>query len=280
LGKNNKILFGIVCFREKYFEAESFKTLLVSFNLHQKDGEELNIFIYDNTDNKYWEVLPTVDLDDNVKISYFHNPLNEGISAAFNYFADYAKANDFEWIVFLDQDTELPKVFYDKYYLHSVSIGTEKIAFPKIFSNNRLLSPSEYRYYRTKSLVLQNEEKLRLNNITAINSGLMIKTLFFIEQGGYDKHLRIDFCDHEFIERIPKEMFADLIDVSLDQNFSLETNDKVKSLTRYRLYVKDMKVYRKNKHKFFFFFRVDLPHLLKEIYRNKSLEFLKIRLNG
>ncbi len=278
LGKN-KILFGIVCFREKFWETQSFKDLLTSYKM-SAIKKILSIYIYDNTDKEGWDLSDYKIHEDDIELQYFHDAHNSGISSAFNHLGEFAKTNQFKWIVFLDQDTELPLDFYEKYYALSISKESENIAFPKILSNSHLLSPSEYNYYRTKPLVLQNEKKLELGNITAINSGLMIKTFFFLDQGGYNKNLRIDFCDHEFMERIPKKMFADLIDVYLNQNFSLETNDNTKSLSRYRIYVKDMIVYRKDKNKFIFFFRVDLPHLLKEIFRNKSLEFLKIRLQS
>lgn len=277
--EKNKILFGIVCFREKYWETQSFNDLINSYESFIRSDKELNIYIYDNTDRNDW-IEPLLKSEKTLKISYYHNPKNEGISAAFNHFSFFANMNNFKWLVFLDQDTKLPIDFFEKYFYKSISSKPEKIIFPKIFSNNQLISPSKYVYYRTKPIDLENRKKIEINNITAINSGLMIETAFFLKAGGYNKRLRIDFCDHDFIARLNnKNIFAGLLNISLKQNFSAETDDKSKALARYRLYVKDLKVFKEKKNSLLIFFRVDFPHLLKMTYMYKTFEFLKIRFN-
>lgn len=274
----NSILFGITCFREKYWETQSFKDLVVS---HQQISKEVQLYIciYDNTDFENWDVFPDDHHYENVIIDYHRDSLNSGISAAFNYFATLSKHKRLDWIVFLDQDTRLPIDFFTKYCNKSLATG-KNILFPKVYVGSHLFSPSHYNYFRT-SEILGISSEIMLSGVTAINSGLMIKSSFFLLNGGYNQNLRVDFCDHEFIEKINnKNIFADIIDVSLYQEFSAKTNDKLKSIERYKIYVKDLKIYRKGKNKILFFVRVDLPHLIKEIYRNKSFEFLKIRLKS
>lgn len=274
--KKITILFGIVCFREKYWEAQSFKNLIDSYQKFTTKIN-LNICIYDNTDFNDWELYPKHLQQENIILDYYRDASNSGISAAFNYFAKLSKQKGIEWVVFLDQDTSLPEDFFSKYY-HTAIKTDKNILFPKIFLGEHLLSPSHYRYFRTSKIEKISSEII-LKNITAINSGLMVKTEFFLVNGGYNKNLRVDFCDHEFIEKINnKNVVADIIDVTLHQEFSAKTNNKSKSIERYKIYVKDLRVYKKNKNKVLFLFRVDLPHLLKEIYRNRSLEFLKIRI--
>ncbi|MDF2553890.1 MAG: glycosyl transferase, group 2 family protein [Chryseobacterium sp.] len=269
------ILFGIVCYREKFWETQSFKDIVMSHKKSSLDNQLL-LSIYDNTDFKEWNVLQDCPSYDNVIINYKHDSSNSGIAIAFNYFAEFSKNKNLQWIVFLDQDTSLPSDFFNKYV--KKTLNTDKnILFPKIYIGKHLFSPSHYNWFRT-SEIKEIQSDIMLHNITAINSGMMIKTDFYLQNGGYNKNLRIDFCDHEFIERINnRQIFADIIDVCLHQEFSSKTNKKKKSLERYKLYCNDLKVYRKNKNKLLFFLAVDLPHLLKEIYRNRSLKFFKIR---
>ena len=275
-----KIFFGIVCFREKYWETNSFGDLIKSYNACA-NNENLHICIFDNTDIGDWNISEIFQVENiGVNVSYTHDNRNSGISIAYNYFAKNALDNGFEWLVFLDQDTHLPLNFYDIYMRNSSSLDAENIAFPRVYSGEKLISPSKYICYRTKKLNLQNDsKKILLNNITAINSGLMVKTDFFVNVGGYSNDLRLDFCDHEFIERLNgQEIRADLLDVELEQDFSSDTNDREKALVRYKLYVRDMKIYKLNKNKLLFLFRVDLAHLLKESLKNRTFGFLKIRL--
>ncbi|QQV03726.1 MULTISPECIES: glycosyltransferase [Chryseobacterium] len=279
MSNNNKpILFGIVSFREKYWKCKSFLSLIKSYKISQFDNN-LNIAIYDNTDYEIWDVACDLELGSNIYIHYFRDQSNSGISAAFNHFSMVANINNFEWVVFLDQDTYLPKDFYRSYFERSLN-SRNNIVLPIVRSNKKILSPTKYSFYRTSKLNDIPSEVL-LKNITAINSGIMIRNDFFIANSGYEKKLRIDFCDHEFIERLNnREIFADIIKVYLEQEFSSEINDKSKAIERYRLFLKDMKQYRKNKNKIIFLFRVDLPHLLKKMYRYRSLTFLIIRFNG
>lgn len=271
----SSILFGIVCYREKFWETQSFKDIIASHEKKPLDSQLL-ICIYDNTDYEGWTLLQSCPRYDNVIIYYKHDPLNSGIAVAFNYFAEFSKNMNLKWVVFLDQDTILPIDFINKYV--DKSLSTDKsILFPKIYIGEHLFSPSHYRCFRT-SEIKEIKSDIMLKNITAINSGMMIETDFYIQNGGYNQNLRIDFCDHEFIEKINnRKIFADIIDISLHQDFSSKTNNKEKSLERYKLYYNDLKVYRMGKNKLLFFLAVDFPHLMKEIYRNKSLKFLKIR---
>ncbi len=271
------ILFGIVCFREKYWETQSFRDIIKSYR-QSLNNSTLYISIYDNTDYKDWKIQHDYINYENVIINYYRDSSNSGISAAFNYFAEFSKKIDTKWIVFLDQDTSLSIDFFTQYLKKSINTN-KNIVFPKVYTKSKLLSPSYYNYYRT-SVIKNIASELLLNNITAINSGIMIRTDFFLQNNGYNKNLRIDFCDHEFIERLKnKNISADILDISLYQEFSAQSNNKEKAIERYKIYIKDLQVYKKNKNKVLFFLRVDLPHLLKEIYKHKSLEFLKIRFN-
>jgi hypothetical protein len=272
------MIFGIVCYHEKYWETQSFKDLVASFKSKCRDTQ-LYICIYDNTDTKGWDLSGYVFEEDNIKLHYYSASLNPGISAAFNYFADFARSVDVNWLVFFDQDTSIPLDLYDKYIHHIRQENTSKIVFPKVYSGSQLMSPSYYKYYRASLIKKPLAGKILLNDITAINSGLMIQRDFFESNSGYNENLRVDFCDHEFIERINgKNITADVADVSLNQDFSEVTNDEKKAIFRYRIYIKDLIMYSANKNKLIIFLRVDLPHLLKLTLKYRSLSFINIRL--
>ncbi len=274
--KNNTILFGVVCFREEFNQSLTYKRLIESFkNFDNKTT--LNVFIFDNTDLPNWIIDSKVE-ESYINLYYKHSPDNPGFSAAVNHFSEFSK-NRFDWIVILDQDTELPIDFISKYYEFVNSEYNYKLAFPKVYSNQKLISPCKYRNYRASQITAAIPELIEINDVSAINSGLIIYTNFLLENNGYNKLLRLDFCDHEFFERInKKKIVAKLLDISLNQNFSSNTDDKDKAITRYKLYLQDMFVYRKQKNQLLFFLRVDLPHLAKLTIKYKSLKFLKLRL--
>lgn len=269
------ILFGIVCFREHFWESESFLGLINSYN-QSNDQKEINIFIFDNTDLPNWELEPP-KFSANVKLNYIHFSANPGIALAYNRIADFAKNNHFQWLVFLDQDSALPMNAYE-IYQNFANLNKDGIAAPKVISNNKIISPSYYKYYRTSPIV-EIGNRIKLRNVTCINSGLMISVSSYFLSGGYSSALRLDFCDHEFIERASQKLEnLNLLNFTIHQDFSTDTNDLQKAIFRYKLFLKDLKAYRKiHKNTILINLRVDLPHLLRLTLQYKTLAFFKVR---
>lgn len=274
-----KIIFGIICYKERYYETNSFKDLVASYEKNGK-SQELHIFVFDNTDILDWKIENRTFKD--ITIHYEHDKKNPGIAFGVNRVGDFARKNNIEWIVILDQDTRLPTNFYDVYSSFSTLGNSSDIAFPKVYAGKSLISPCKYNLYRASQLIIDRkfEGEIELKNLSVINSGMMIRESLLSGNNGYNEALRLDFCDHEFIERLNnKSIFGHILGISLNQNFSADTNNKSQAISRYKLYVKDMKVYKSNKNKFLFTLRVDLPHLLKETIKYRSLDFLKIRFS-
>lgn len=280
---NINIVFGIVCFREKFWETKSFQSLVESYKkLETKDI--LNIVVFDNTDFNDWDIEKSYNLDNHfINIKYFHDKRNPGIAKAINYFVQYTNEKKIEWVMFLDQDTILPFDIVEKSKdcVSRLLADGNYIAFPKVYSDGKMISPTRYIYYRTKPIDISKKRQLQLRQLTAINSGILINVDFFISSGGYNQDLRVDFCDHEFIERLNNRGWeANILEVKFVQNFSAETDSLEKSIFRYKIYLKDMYVYRRGKNQILFFLRVDFAHLLKLTYKYKSFSFIKIRLRG
>ncbi|QES89310.1 glycosyltransferase [Rhizosphaericola mali] len=279
---SNNILFGIICYKEKYWETETFQTLLSSYKAFVSNTNKtittLNIAVIDNTDINEWDQSNYKLSDTKIVIKYVHLNSNPGIAVAINQLFKIAELESFHSMVFLDQDTSLPLDFYNVYLQQYENNYDYSIAFPMVYSKNRLISPAKYRYYRSWLINGTLKSKLNLDYITAINSGLMVNCSFFKVNFGYNETLRLDFCDHEFLERLNfKNVIADILPISLEQNFSSDIHDKIKAINRYRLYLTDMRNYRKNKNIVIFSLFVDYPHLIKETLRYKSLDFFKMR---
>lgn len=272
----NMILFGIVTYKEIFWECKTFQTLLHSFRKNKKEDEKIHVFVFDNTDVDTWNlILPSFD---DIKLYYIHNKTNPGISFAYNSIAEYAKNEGINYITFLDQDTELPLNFYEVY--SNSCLTNQPLYAPKIYAGGKLVSPSRYVNFRSVLFDEITEKELPLQKISCINTGMMIKTETFFMNKGYNPSLRLDFCDHEFIERLSHfNINMSILQVKINQNFSFLENTKQQDISRYRLFVRDLKVYAKSSGKETkMFFYVDLPRLLKLTFRHKTFAFFKIRL--
>lgn len=273
----DSVLFAIVTYKEKYFECLSYLSLLKSFENFNK-GTALNIVVFDNTDQADWNVEVQQKL--NVRLHYFHQNDNRGISFAYNRIHDFALKNNFEWIVFLDQDTTLPLETYEVYANKIENSAQHLLAAPIVYVNSNILSPCKTNFLHKLFADEIVPGTADLKHTTCINSGLMVHTKLYGSIGGYDENLKLDFCDHDFIERIKREVKTlEILDVRFIQDFSTDNNTKAQSIFRYKIFIEDYKKYSKKRNKILLFLRIDLKHLLQLTYKFKTFEFIKIRLN-
>lgn len=273
-----KILFALVTYKEVYYETNSFKSLLSSF-FDEESNISLFVYIYDNTPIENW-TIEEVRFSSNVKISYHHDFSNPGISKAYNKIGSFAKENGFHAVVFLDQDTHLPRELYDVYIKFCRENTAFNVAIPKISVHDTIISPARYHKYKSFLLTDFKNGWNTINQLSWINSGMMIETDFFISSGGYNEKVQLDFSDHFYIEKIKQQGLTKvyLLPVILIQEFSAFSNSLPQDISRYKLFLRDLRSYGKDKKWVWLFFNVDLPHLLRLTLKHKNFEFLKIRI--
>ncbi|MEN6568923.1 MAG: glycosyltransferase [Rikenellaceae bacterium] len=273
---SKNIVFSIIIYNENYWEVESFNSLLRSYELHNRK-ECISIYIFDNSVKSNSKPHPT--LDKNIKIKYISFAENRGISRAYNYLTELALENEYEWIVFLDQDTRLPSDFYIK-YLEAINLNHSvfNVAIPIIKTKQHILSPFIYRNYRGVFLKHKPSE-FDLNKHSAINSGMLVSCKFFHATGGYNENLFLDFCDLDYFEKLKKYTnYIKIINTELVQDFSTDTNTIDDALFRYKIYLNDLLTYIKGRNSIKILFLVDLPHLLRLTLQYRTIKFIKYRL--
>lgn len=274
---DKKILFAIVTYREKYWESKSFLTLVQSFKESGKELKELNIIIFDNTDIKDWHLELSIN-HSNINLSYFSDSSNPGISKAYNKINAFALKNNFEWIVFLDQDTSLPIEAYSKYQNKITNSQKSLVAVPIVYAGKKIISPSRFFLHRSILFKKVNANFLDFNNLRCINSGLIINTQFYDSIGGYNENLKLDFCDHDFIEKVKKKInLLEVLNIIFIQDFSSDNNTIEQSIFRYNIFLDDLNYYSLSRSKTALLFLIDIPHLIKLSYKYRSIKFFKIR---
>lgn len=277
---SNNILYIIVTYKEKYYQCNSYISLMKSFSNTKSLNKQLNVFIADNTDIENWNCEMDTNITDNSHV-YYNKYNNPGLSYAYNAGAEFAKKNNFSWIVLLDQDTTLPINFCDEYNKSIIKGNNIFLKVPIILiGDNKILSPSKYIGYR--SYLYDKIEKgiKKLKGHSFINTGMLIDIDFYTKTGGYNEEIKLDFTDHDFVYNCNKftEKF-EVMDIKLNQDFSSLTNTKEQAVKRYNVYLVDLKSFRKCKrNKIVLFFNSDFLRLMKLSLQYKSLDFLKIRL--
>lgn len=149
-----------------------------------------SIVVIDNDSNKKDMVCL---LCEKLEIQYIQNDRNMGISKALNQMMNYAKVNGYDWVLSLDQDTVVPENIlfdYRKLFkkLESAKIGMFCPAvIEKNTKKNVVRGKGEYSYVKR-----------------CITSATMTNVEAWIEVGGYDEQLFIDYVDYDFCAKIRK----------------------------------------------------------------------------
>lgn len=217
-------------------KSETYKSLL-----YMKD---VDIYIYDNS---------PVSTDDWCNypghIEYVHDPLNSGLSIAYNKAAEYAKRHNFKWLMLLDQDTSFPAGAMDLYFKAIEDYPQVQMYAPKHkIPDGRYISPTKY-FLKTSYPVRKVKEGLiSFNQACPINSGIMLSVVSFLNVGGYDEEVTLDFSDIRFIEKY-KKYYRNFccVNVVCLQNYSVNEKNFDKLMSRYKIFLKCAKSCKREK---------------------------------
>lgn len=161
------------------------------------------IIIVDNAtkDNSIREKLKTLSSDDT---HILLNDNNLGIAKAFNQGIEFARNNKCDWIITLDQDSQLPEMTVSnmmKAYDTLSDDIKEKVAV--------LGCKYKERSFKERSNKKNDNELFKKNNLM-ISSGNFIKISALAETGLFEEKLFIDYVDIEFYYRVLKAGYLNL----------------------------------------------------------------------
>jgi GT2 family glycosyltransferase len=180
---------------------------------------------------------------------YSHNPLNGGVSAAYNFALDRAKELGCDWLVLLDQDTSLPPDFFSSLLaiLDGPLITTDVVAIvPRVFSGGRQSSPVYPAILRSTPCLVY--DKAMSDWIMSINSGSAIRVEFLDSIGGFTNELWLDFLDHWLFLKIHqsgKKTFVS--DIRVQHSLSITDFDRSMKTERYEN-ILDAEIYFTNEY--------------------------------
>lgn len=225
----DSLLIIIVTYNTALDECETFRSICCM----KEDGHNLNVFVYDNSIDP--QVIKKYD---GISIEYFHDPLNSGVSKAYNTGGLYAQKQSKKWVLLLDQDTTLPNSILTAYSKATILFPNLKLFAPVLLlADNRIFSPCNYKFKRGFHLKEINEGVHSLNQVAPVNSGMLIDVDSFFEVGGYNEKVKLDFSDFQFIERFRKKN-SDfyVLGIKCQQDFSDDEVSYTKQINRFKYY--------------------------------------------
>lgn len=150
-------------------------------------------------------------------IQYIPMDGNKGLSKAYNVAIDHLKDSDV--VVLLDDDTEVPELYFTKLKAALIEKPDIDIFVPIIRGQDDVVySPNNYRFIRNE-LVRDPTNEIRQDRFNAISSCMAIRMRVF-DGYRYNEKLFVDEVDHCFCreQREKGRRFA-VLNVEIQQNF-------------------------------------------------------------
>lgn len=216
----NQILTIIVLYHCKLENSRTYRTLRPS---------STDLLIFDNSENKQ-------DISHIAKNAvYVFNGGNLGLSKCYNMAAKYAEENGYDWLLFLDQDTDFSEISISDYQ-KAILEGTCDMIAPLVKAGEFIMSPMNFKhnFARLSKKTFQGIEDV--NNISIINSGMCVSLNAFYNVGGYNENVFLDYSDHEFVRRFKKKYSSVyILPQKAYQDFSVKSDNRESALARYKL---------------------------------------------
>lgn len=238
----------------------------VSYRRLMENG--IDIIVCDNSTRDYGNEK-IVENDSNI---YINMGGNKGLSKAYNAAIDKIK-NDYKFICLFDDDTDMGNDYFGK-VLNYINSSTAEIFLPVVKTKTRILSPCQFK--KKRAVEIKNLNTIDKDNISAINSGMIINTKVF-NNYRYNENIFLDYIDHDFMREMNKQKrkIEIMTDNILNQDFSMETNSLESSYKRLCILNHDLKEYYKGDY-FMYLYQI-AAYKLVMIKQHRSLKFLHLK---
>lgn len=194
------------------------------------------VIICDNSEHRN-DLMAANCLRENVDYRWMGG--NKGLPKAYN-FAVSRLAGQVSHVVFFDDDTEIPRGYFNKLTDHLLA-GTADIYMPAVYVGDRLLSPCQVlgSWYRE----IRHPGKLP-RRYSCINTGMTVGSEL-LEKVQFDEILFLDYVDHSFVRaaHAAGATFEALWDCQLRQDYSRATDTVSKAASRFDLFRRDLSTF-------------------------------------
>jgi len=197
-----------VLYKQKLEEAITYKSLLKKASFP--------VLVYDNSPT-------TQKIIEKQNFTYFHNPKNPGVSSAYNYAMQWAKEQGSTHLLLLDADSNFPEGAQE-IYQNAIKENRNELILPEMLSGGRKISPFYFKWGKTWYGENIKTGNVKLGNILAINSGMLVPLNLMSQVGGFNPNILLDFSDLDFVYRVSK-IKATALHIALKVNHGLSEHE-------------------------------------------------------
>lgn len=266
-----KILCVVILYRQSLCNCASYDSLL-----RYVLCDDVQLFVYDNSP----QPMHQQNEFKTAFIHYISNTSNPGVSVGYNKAAIYARDNSFDKLLLLDQDSYFKSASYvDDCIRLANAYLTVKLFVPMVITKQ--MQPMSPRKLVCKMPVHKSFVPNCVYSLSScvgiINSGIFVDVNAFLQVGGYNENVFLDYSDYQFIDRF-STVFNEfyLVDSIIVQDFSNDQTDRAHLLQRFVLFHRSISQYEC--HSLFdkcCIKLIVLKHCFSLVFRCKSMSFIK-----
>jgi glycosyltransferase involved in cell wall biosynthesis len=230
-----RMIAVIPLYRANAEDSPGFRTLRTAASCLPSELGSVQILLYDNT--------PRTDLHSPPRIAgnvkYYSSGRNDGLAAAFNYALQVARNDKCDWLITLDQDTEVPSDFLARIARAAKDLGNEvsvAAIVPQIIGDGRTLSPNWFWAGALPRWFPKGYVGISSHPTYAFNSASALRVSALRQIGDYSPWFWLDNCDSYLFHRLHlygKRLFV-AGDIEVKHEFSMLDKRKRMSISRYR----------------------------------------------
>lgn len=269
----------LVIYKERLENSSSFQSVIANARLLA--SRDVDLIIYDNSP----EAQPLPSDAHELSIHYHHDPRNPGLAAAYNYALLRAREEGQEWLLLLDQDTQLTAEYFREMVELPGTLTADCVCIAPLVSDGRAqISPMDNTQVRFTAEGIHSGYRDR--HITAINSGACWRIDWLNGIGGFNTDFPLDYLDHWACHRAlsdGKRFYV--MSSQLRQSLSISDHNQVSEARYCSIYESEYRFYRNYRRDLFPSYRRRLPlRLLKQLllFKNKRIarKTLELILRG
>lgn len=231
------ILAILVIYQRLPMDSSSLITLMDSAEQVEGSGVRLKLIVADNTPGgQSVSNLPAT-------VTYRAYPDNPGLAQPYNDALAVAATEGIDWLLTLDQDTQLPVEFLAKMAnAAQAHAGDEKVAavVPRIEDVGRLISPFYFARGFLPTVLPASAGGIAPPHTSALNSASLVRVRSVLEVGGYDLSFPLHNSDTRLYQRLDEAgKRVAIADVTVQHELSIMRREERMSAERYRLMLRD-----------------------------------------
>lgn len=218
---------------------EESSTIVSLSNVDDRFKANMRCLVCDNS-KKEFDDAQKVKLDCLLKgtdYQYEHNDgRNKPLSEIYN--ETIKKLRSEEYLIILDDDSVFDSELFEKCSCAIIENRDIDLFLPVIYDRCTAVSPAVLKGFKGHYIKNIKTGRIKCKNITAINSGMIIKAKYLKERfEGYDERIKFYFTDNDFMSKYDlthKELFV--LDYRMDHtlNFYMRGESFEKKKNRFR----------------------------------------------